>query len=245
MPQAMLLQRLLVVACFSFLPFLVSGFHHHVSVTRINTALPSSMSSSSSSVTEPLSAAPLQREDEEQYQQQRQEDSSTPLKLTPMQIKTLRKEVIKRQARNGMAKVFLSELETMGPFSKDTIESIVSLLQVHELVEVRGIARISGEDHITKHVHGISELLQIELNRFRPAERVVTKGHSTVFFSSSSCYSGDMATAALTSHDDDGIDDNDVTRASRKLIVRTSYRPNAWNKRVKAKRDHRGQIVKE
>ena len=170
-----------------------------------------------------------------------QEDSSTPLKLTPMQIKTLRKEVIKRQARNGIAKVFLSELETMGPFSNDTIESIVSLLKVHELVEVRGIARIRGEDHNTKHVHGISELLQIELNRFRPAERVVTKGHSTVFFSSSSSRD---AVAALTNHDDQD-DDDDATRASAKLIVRTSYRPNAWNKRVKAKRDHRGQIVKE
>ncbi|KAI2510052.1 hypothetical protein MHU86_4346 [Fragilaria crotonensis] len=172
----MLLQRLLLVACFSFLPFIVSGFQHHVSVsllTRINSALLSTMPSS---VTESKSIATFPHEDEESCQQQRQEDSNSPLKLTPMQIKTLRKEVIKRQARNGIAKVFLSELETMGPFSKDTIESIVSLLKAHELVEVRGIARIRDEDHNTKHVHGISELLQIELNRSLPAERVVTKG---------------------------------------------------------------------
>ena len=232
MSQTLLPPRcLLLVAC--FVPLLVSGFQAAVPhVTHLNTAL---LSSLTSAVTEPQSIAALSQDEE---RNQLPDSQSSSLKLTPMQIKTLRKEVIKRQARHDIAKVFLNELETMGPFSKETIESVVSLLRVHELVEVRGIAR--GDD--TRHVHGISELLLMELNRNNlPAtERVITKGHSTVFFSSSSSSS---TSAALTSNDKN--DGDDPTPASEKLIVRSSYRPNAWTKRVKAKRDHRGHIVKE
>jgi hypothetical protein len=150
--------------------------------------------------------------DEEQPQDTQQQQ----FPLTPMQIKTLRKETSRRQAWNTMATVILPTHETMGPFSDETIAQILSLLEQEELVEVRGLARDDGSNN-KKHVHGISELLLLELNR-QPkvlVERVVTKGHATVFFAST----------------------------TGTLIVRTSYRPNAWTKKVKPPRDHRGQII--
>lgn len=132
-----------------------------------------------------------------------------------------------------MATVILPTHETMGPFSDETVAKIVSLLEEQELVEVRGLARNDEDDfddasiddgsissNNKKHVHGISELLLLELNRqFQSkklnVERVVTKGHATVYFAST----------------------------TGSLIVRTSYRPNAWTKKVKPPRDHRGQII--
>ena len=138
------------------------------------------------------------------------------LPLTPMQTKTLRKEIIKRQARNTLPKVFLPELETMGPFSQESLTAICNYLEEEELVEVRSIA--IGDK---KHVHGISELLALELGRTRIVERVITKGHATVFYSQSS------------------------SKKANDIILRTSYQPGAWTKKVKAPRDFRGQIVKE
>jgi len=142
-------------------------------------------------------------------------DQQEQLPLTPMQTKTLRKEIIKRQARNTLPKVFLPELETMGPFSQESLTAICKSLEEEELVEVRSIA--IGDK---KHVHGISELLAMELGRTRIVERVITKGHATVFYSQSSSKAKD-------------------------IILRTSYQPGAWTKKEKAPRDFRGQIVKE
>jgi hypothetical protein len=152
--------------------------------------------------------------DEEQPQDTQQQQQ---FPLTPMQIKTLRKETSRRQAWNTMATVILPAHETMGPFSDETVAQILSLLEQEELVEVRGLARSDDESNNKKHVHGISELLLLELNRQNMVlvERVITKGHATVFFAST----------------------------TGTLIVRTSYRPNAWTKKIKPPRDHRGQII--
>jgi hypothetical protein len=109
-----------------------------------------------------------------------------------MQIKTLRKETSKRQAWKTMATVILPTHETMGPFSDETLSKIVSLLEQQELVEVRGLARNDhsddddgGSSNNKKHVHGISELLLLELNRYFQSknvlvERVITKGHASL-----------------------------------------------------------------
>lgn len=132
--------------------------------------------------------------------------------LTPMQIKTLRKEITKRRARKQLPKEWLPESETIGPFAEDTLTTICKSLEKNELVEVRGISKDDKRD-----VFRTSEELAYYLSNCveKDIERVDTKGHASVFY----C-------------------------PGKTIKLRTSYRPNQWNKRAKPLRDNSGQIIK-
>jgi RNA-binding protein YhbY len=139
--------------------------------------------------------------------------------LTPTQIKFLRKETQKRQARKELCRFYLPDEETSSGhyFSSTTVQSILNQLKDSELVEVRGFAR---DEESTKHVFDISERLLWELNQHRNVERVLTQGHTMVVYATN-------------------------PNLPQSIQLRTSYVPNAWEKRPKAPRDHRGQIIKE
>ena len=137
------------------------------------------------------------------------------LPLTPTQIKSLRKEISKRQARKQLATQFLSPEESdSGVFTEETLQKIVDDLEQHDLCQVRGISRSS-----IKHVYTTSDRLEHDLSLHANAEveRVVTKGHATVFFR----------------HGGDNIQ------------LRTSYQPGVWERKPKPARDNRGQIIRE
>mmetsp|Transcript_10578 Transcript_10578/g.15570 ORF Transcript_10578/g.15570 Transcript_10578/m.15570 type:complete len:197 (+) Transcript_10578:166-756(+) len=99
--------------------------------------------------------------------------------LTPMQIKTIRKEISKRRSRKQLSQEWLPESETIGPFSEDTLANIAKLLEKNEVVEVRGISKDDKRD-----VFGTSEELAYYLSNCleKNIERVETKGHTSVFY---------------------------------------------------------------
>jgi RNA-binding protein YhbY len=141
-------------------------------------------------------------------------------------MKFLRKETQKRQARKELSRFYLPHQEeeeeetiTHGPsyyFSPTTVQAILKQLEDSELVEVRGFAR---DEETTKNVFDVSERLLGLLNQYRTVERVQTQGHAMVVYSSN-------------------------PNLSKSIQLRTSYVPNAWEKRAKAPRDHRGQIIR-
>ena len=147
---------------------------------------------------------------------------------TPEQKSALRKEASKRQARKKLATLHIPGEETYGPFSEGTMETIWGLLREHELLQVRGISK---EER--RHVFGLAERLCLELEMTQttakeddvilPVALLSTKGHAAVIYSPT-------------------LDLNDP----KKFPLRTSVgQKNTWTARVKAPRDHRGQIIRE
>jgi hypothetical protein len=140
---------------------------------------------------------------------------------TPAQKTALKKEASKRQARNELATVFLPQEETMGPFSEDTLKDLWNALQENGLVQIRGISKDNK-----KYAFNTAERLCAELEMIQQELQVTLlsmKGHSVVLFS-----------PTLSS-------DHPLY-----VTLRTSVgQKNTWQGRVKAPRDHRGQIIKE
>lgn len=135
--------------------------------------------------------------------------------LTPSQVKLLRKEATKRQARRALPRV---------PFTgeDENISKIADTFALHELVLVSGL---SPSDK--RGVKEISDQLEYELMRILEKEvfAIEMHGHTVTFFSP--------------------FPESDQEHRIQKLNLRSSYRPNQWSKRVKPPRDHRGQIIKE
>mmetsp|Transcript_15350 Transcript_15350/g.23339 ORF Transcript_15350/g.23339 Transcript_15350/m.23339 type:complete len:201 (-) Transcript_15350:1845-2447(-) len=106
-------------------------------------------------------------------------DDQDYMPLTPMQIKTLRKEVAKRRSRKQLPQEWLPELETIGPFSEETLTKILQTLEEEELMEIRGISKGEKRD-----VFRVSEELAYYLASCcgKDVERIDTKGHSSVFY---------------------------------------------------------------
>lgn len=143
--------------------------------------------------------------------------------LTPGQIKLLRKETSKRRARKTLEVYHIPEEETSGPFSAATLSHIANGIfrnddnKTIELVEVRGLSK--GEK---KYSRRISELLAIEVGMEMDADVAVVelKGHAATLY------------CAAASED-----------SPNRIVLRNSYQPGAWKRRVKAPRDNRGQII--
>ena len=142
-------------------------------------------------------------------------DDSELEELTPQQIKTLRKEASKRQARKQLATVFLDRAETEGPFASETLQSIGKRLEREELVQVRGIAVDEK-----RNVKAVSERLALEvsmeMNNDSPVFVVDIKGHAAILF----CANG------------------------RGILLRTTLKANQWDKRPRKPRDNSGQIIR-
>jgi len=143
------------------------------------------------------------------------EDNDVPQEyLTPVQVKTLRKDASKRKARKQLATHVLSENESI-PVSESSMLAIVSLFHENELVQVRGISREEK-----RHVRSDSERLALDIEmEFSKEKRAVflldCKGHAAVYYSPA----GEME-------------------------LRSGYREGQWTKKPRPKRDSRGQIIK-
>ena len=140
--------------------------------------------------------------------------SSEKPNLTPNQIKSLRKEMSKRRAAKKIPQIWLNDAETSGPFSDETLAGIISFLDKHELVEVRGISKDEK-----KMAFAVCQQLAFELSvaADKPVDLVESKGHVGTFYCP-----GEM---------------------EDRIILRSSYKDGAWTKRPKAPRDNRGQII--
>jgi hypothetical protein len=148
-----------------------------------------------------------------------QDDDDDDFSLTPIQVKVLRKEMNYRKSTRTLTQLYLPPDEATGPFSKETMQSIVAELNKNEMVTVRSISKQEIKD-----VWGVVERLAMEVgmemgNRSRDSVFVLdTTGHAATLYSPS--------------------DD-----AEKAIKLRTTMKANNWDKRVKAQRDSRGQIV--
>lgn len=140
---------------------------------------------------------------------------------TASQRVELKKEASKRLARKELEDFVLSQEESFGPFSTETITNLWNALSENELVQVRGIAR---EER--KLVFGIAERICAELELLQeelPVSLLSTKGHTALLYSPT----------LPTDHN------NHVT-------LRTSVgQKNTWRPRPKPLRDSRGQVIKK
>ena len=137
---------------------------------------------------------------------------------TDQQRKVLTKESKKRLARKELPSLSLPDSENLGPFSGETLETLVDLLQQNELIQVRGVARDQP-----KEVFGTIQSLVnfLELQSQNLVAMISYKGHSTILYSPN-------------------------PNLTDSIELRTSVgQKNTWTRRIKAPRDHRGQIIKE
>ena len=178
---------------------------------------------------------------------------------TPEQKRTLRKEASQRLARKTLPSLSVvppnenksenineidNEIDNECGWAPQTISQIWDLLSKHELVQIRGICRSDGH---TKQVFSEATRLCLELEYHQelnninnsnsnsnsnnsngdgmvfPVALLSTKGHSAILYSPTL-----------------PLDD------PHKFLLRTSVgQKNTWKAKVKAPRDHRGQIIKE
>lgn len=172
-----------------------------------------------------LSSSPPNRWSVQQQQQQQRSiltkvqystvDSSNDQAITPTQIKTLRKEASKRMARKKLPQHFFDKYDV----NNDTFfKEISQSLKENELIQIRGISKDNK-----RHVLATTEDFIDDLSVFMQQEvtLVEIKGFAATLFCPS-----------------DTIDTN------QKIQLRSSYQEGQWTRRMKAPRDHRGQIVK-
>jgi RNA-binding protein YhbY len=138
--------------------------------------------------------------------------------LTPIQIKTVRKELSRRRAFNKLVTVYLDEKDDSG----NQLQTIAAQLKEHELVQVRGITV-----NQRKNTKAVTERLALELGVEMNANVfcVEIKGHAATLYCPD-------ATA--------GTNNN----CKPTIQLRTTGKANHWEKRAKAPRDNRGQIVR-
>ena len=135
--------------------------------------------------------------------------------VTPNQLKALRKEASKRQARNILVRQQYVAENAEGV--NDFYSAVCKDLEDHELCEVRGVC-INNKREVYSTAHQLAYDLSVELQR--EVTVVIIKGHAVTLYSPA------------------------AQPEKRKIILRTSYQEGQWTRREKAPRDHRGQIIK-
>jgi len=144
-------------------------------------------------------------------------DDDDDLALSPMQVKFLRKEAGKRKARRKLHRLSVPTDESSGPFTEETLSAISGLLDVNELVEVRGISLTSK-----KKAFQVSEDLAATLSHVMEKDVFVIDR------------SGFKAIMYCQGEDD----------LPGKIKLRTSVgQKNVWKAKPKPPRDNRGQII--
>mmetsp|Transcript_28875 Transcript_28875/g.79259 ORF Transcript_28875/g.79259 Transcript_28875/m.79259 type:complete len:290 (+) Transcript_28875:116-985(+) len=178
---------------------------------RVSTAAPSGATTEASLKT---SRSNKEEEEEEELEY-----------LTPSQVRLLRKEAAKRQARRTLPRVAFPE-ESDSPLTPITDE-----FRHDELVLVTGLSKSNK-----KEVKAVAEELEYELMLEMQKEVfcVTIKGSTATFYAPFD-----------DENDDDPTNESHNNKRAKKIVLRNSYQPNQWSKRIKASRDHRGQIVKE
>lgn len=140
--------------------------------------------------------------------------------LTNLQIKTVRKELSRRRASKSLKIFYLENDECTQSFPLPTLQTIAHHLQEHELVQVRGIAF-----NQKPRIKATTERLKLELGTQqaivgRLVSCVEIKGYAATFY----CPVAD--------------------RSMQSIQLRSTGKANHWDKRVKAPRDNRGQIIR-
>ena len=100
---------------------------------------------------------------------------------------------------------------------QEFLSAVSQTLVENEMCEVRGVS-LEDKRQVMEHAEQLAYDLSVELQRY--VSIVQVKGHAVTLFCSSP----------------------DPTK--RKIFLRTSYKEGAWQKRAKAPRDDRGQIIK-
>lgn len=139
--------------------------------------------------------------------------------LTPIQIKSVRKKLSRRRAFNKLATVYLEDDE--GPvFSGTRLKEIAQQLQEHELVQVREIS-----PNQVRNIKSVTERLALEVGMEANVCIFVVeiKGHAATLY---------CPTTSATEKQQPNIQ------------LRTTGKANHWEKRAKALRDNRGQIIR-
>lgn len=135
--------------------------------------------------------------------------------VTPNQLKTLRKELSKRNARKTLASIkYVEDDEDDGKF----LSKICELLEDNELAQVRGVS-LNNKRRIFQKAEQLTFDLTNSMGR--EVTMVDMKGHSVSYYCPNS------------------------EESKRKIILRSSYQENAWEKSPKKPRDHRGQIIND
>lgn len=98
------------------------------------------------------------------------------------------------------------------------LSAVCEDLENSELCEVRGVSK-NDKRLVYDTANQLAYDMSVELQR--EVTVVSVKGHTLTLF----CASSD--------------------KSKRKIVLRTSYQEGAWDKRDKAPRDHRGQIIKD
>jgi len=156
---------------------------------------------------------------------------------TPSQRAEIKKEAKKRSARRQMPYFSLSDEESDGPWSDETIQAIWKQLTETEMMELKGICRQDIRDVFQTagwFCEEVEELLapsgsddeegdQEDQGVHLPVALISTKGHTALIY----------CPTLPIGHPE-------------KLILRTSVgQKNVWKARPKAPRDSSGQIIKE
>lgn len=160
---------------------------------------------------------------------------------TPSQRAEIKKEAKRRQARRAMPYFSLSDEESDGPWSDETVQAIWKQLTETEMMEIKGICREDKRDAFQTGKWFCEELEELiapsgsdevkegdredqkEGGIHLPVALISTKGHTALIY---------CPTLPLDHPD--------------KFILRTSVgQKNVWKRRPKALRDTSGQIIKE
>ena len=145
--------------------------------------------------------------------------------ITPNQIKTLRKEAAKRIARKTMAQQSYyvggeeSEESSSGEGAQDFFSTVCALLEENELVQIRGVSK-NQKRKVYETADQLAEDLSLKMKR--SVFVVEIKGFAVTLYCGS-------------------LDENKKGR----ILLRSSYQEGAWELRMKAPRDHRGQIIRD
>ncbi|KAL7464901.1 hypothetical protein ACHAXS_005232 [Conticribra weissflogii] len=138
--------------------------------------------------------------------------------VTPEQITSLRKEAAKRERRKALPKFFVPIEESAGDCSEETMEGILELFGISELIEVRGVSK-DEKKRVYEVAHELAATLEDEMGK--PVVIVDIKGFAVKMYS--------------PWFEDEGD--------SSRIQLYSSYRPNQWTRKPKPIRDERGQIV--
>jgi hypothetical protein len=158
---------------------------------------------------------------------------------TPSQRAEIKKEAKRRQARRAMPYFSLSDEESDGPWSDETVQAIWKQLTETEMMEIKGICREDKRDVFQTGKWFCEELEELiapsgsdeveegedqeEGGIHLPVALISTKGHTALIY---------CPTLPLDHPD--------------KFILRTSVgQKNVWKRRPKPLRDISGQIIKE
>ena len=244
----------------------VSGFLIAVPQQIQNLSLPSTIKSS---LVLSRILLPLQQQ---QFDDDNDCNDDDEVFLTPIQIRTIRKDIIRKRANKKLPTIYYSNYDTIhkkenddGTLPVSVEQQIVEALISHQLVQVRGIASFDDD---TRTIRSEAEQLAYRLQK-----RVQQQQQDDSIASSTSKLSlayvfvvemkGHMATLfyyipqqqltapfhqqyqkTITAILSSSTGSSRLKNVSPKVQLRTTGKRNDWNKRPKALRDNAGQIIK-